>query len=71
MKEKKWSVDAAVGSLKQSEKFVGKPTVCTKTIYNYIDLNLLPITNFDLPQKLRRNTKQKRVRHNKRRLVKV
>ena len=33
--------------------------------YNYVDLGLLPIENIDLPKKLRRNTKAKRVRENK------
>ena len=40
--------------------------VCSKTIYNYIDLGLLEIRNVDLPMKLRRNTKPQRVRTNKR-----
>lgn len=34
--------------------------VCTKTLYNYMDLGLLPIKNIDLPEKLRRNTKAKK-----------
>lgn len=29
--------------------------VCSKTLYNYIDLGLLDIRNVDLPMKLRRN----------------
>lgn len=70
MKEKNWSVDAAVGSLKKNGKFADKSTVCTKTMYNYIDQNMVSITNLDLPQKLTRNTKQKRVRENKKRLGK-
>ncbi|WP_408580214.1 MULTISPECIES: hypothetical protein [Clostridium] len=40
--------------------------VCTKTLYNYIDLGLLSVTNANLPIKLRRNTKQskrKRISH--------
>ena len=39
--------------------------VCTKTLYNYVDLGLLPIKNIDLPEKLRRNTKAKKARENK------
>lgn len=70
MYERKWSVDAAVGFLKQDPKYADKPTVCTKAIYNYIDLNFLPVKNIDLPAKLKRNTEQKRVRNNKRRLGK-
>ena len=40
--------------------------VCTKTIYNYIDLALLEIRNIDLPMKPRRNTKSQRIRTNRR-----
>ena len=39
--------------------------VCTKTLYNYVDLGLLPIKNIDLSEKLRRSTKAKRVRENR------
>ena len=39
--------------------------VCTKTLYNYVDLGLLPIKNIDLPEKLRRNTKAKKARENR------
>jgi len=42
--------------------------VCTKTLYNYVDLGLLPIKNIDLPEKLRRNTKAKKARENKKNL---
>ena len=31
--------------------------VCTKTLYNYANLGLLPIENIDLPEKLKRNIK--------------
>jgi IS30 family transposase len=68
MENKNWSVDAAVGSTIKSGKFSKDDTVCTKTMYNYIDLGLLKITNLDLPLKLRRNTKPKRIRHHKMKL---
>lgn len=42
--------------------------VCTKTLYNYVDLGLLPLTNLDLPEKLRRNTKAKKARENRKNL---
>ena len=44
--------------------------VCTKTLYNYIDLGLLDIFNADLPMKLRRNTKSYRVKKHKKNLGK-
>lgn len=61
MRLKDWSVDASVGSTVKSRKFKLSETVCTKTIYNYIDLGSVDITNMDLPLKLRRNMKPKRV----------
>lgn len=68
MTHKNWSVDAAVGFTKKVGKFNQSNTVCTKTMYNYIDLGLLKITNMDLPLKLRRSTKTKRIRHHKMKL---
>ena len=62
----KWSVDAAIGYAVKNNIFEKSHRVCTKTIYNYIDLGLLKIRNLDLPMKLRRNTKPKFVRTNKR-----
>jgi len=44
--------------------------VCTKTLYNYVDLGLLEISNIDLPLKLRRSTKPRRIRINKKKLGK-
>ena len=32
-------------------------TVCTKTLYNYIDLGLLKVKNIDLPLKVKLNKK--------------
>ena len=66
MQSKKWSVDACVGYAVLNQLFKPSRMVCTKTIYNYIDLGLLEIRNVHLPMKLRRNTKPKRVRTNKR-----
>ena len=40
--------------------------VCTKTLYNYVDLGLLPIKNIDLPEKLKRNTKSSNARKSRR-----
>lgn len=63
MLENSWSVDAAVGRAR--EKGIFSKTLCTKTIYNYIDLGLMGITNFQLPLKLRRKTKGSIIRKNK------
>ncbi len=56
-----WSPDAVVGYASRQDKWKGKPMVSAKTLYNYIDLDLLHVRNIDLPMKLRRNTKTKRI----------
>jgi IS30 family transposase len=66
MQTKKWSVDASVGEAIVSGRYDRSEMVCSKTLYNYIDLGLMAIKNTDLPQKLRRNTKKAKVRKNKR-----
>ena len=63
--EDKWSLDAGYGRALASGKFRREEMVCTKTLYNYVDLGLLPIKNIDLPEKLIRNTKVKKARENK------
>ena len=54
--KKGWSLDASVGYAKENNLFSSDEMVCTKTLYNYVDLGLLPIKNIDLPEKLKRNT---------------
>ena len=68
VKNNHWSVDACVGEAKASNRFNYSQIVCTKTLYNYIDLGLLGIKNIDLPLKLRRNTKPNRIKNNKKKL---
>lgn len=61
-----WSLDVCAGRALDSGKFRRNQIVCTKTLYNYVDRGLIGIKNIDLPEKLSRNTKQERVRKNKR-----
>lgn len=61
-----WSLDACAGEALESGKFLRNQIVCTKTLYNYVDNGLIRIQNIDLPEKLSRNTKAKKVRKNKR-----
>lgn len=61
-----WSLDVCVGRALDTGRFKREQIVCTKTLYNYVDRGLLSIKNINLPEKLRRNTKQERVRKNKR-----
>ncbi len=66
--DEKWSLDACVGHAKANKKFPATQMVCTKTLYNYVNLGLLNIKNIDLPEKLRRSPKKKKIRENKRKL---
>ena len=52
-----WSPDAAVGFAHQQHLFKRTEMVCTKTLYNYIDAQLLEIRNLDLVEKANRRTK--------------
>ena len=62
----KWSLDACVGYALAHNLFDRSEMLCTKTLYNYVELGLLGIKNIDLPQKLHRRTKAKRIRERKR-----
>lgn len=65
MQQKSWSPDACFGEALETGRFSRSKMVCTKTLYNYIDLDLLTVKNTDLPQKLRRNTKSARIKEHK------
>jgi len=65
---KEFSLDAIVGVAKLKGDFPASQMVCTKRLYNYVDAGLLDIANIDLPLKLKRTSKPKRVRQNKKRL---
>lgn len=64
-KNEGWSLDACYGNALVNGLFSRDEMVCTKTLYNYVDLGLLPLTNLNLPEKLRRNTKAKKVREHR------
>lgn len=70
IKHDSWSPDACVGNALQTGQFERFQMVCTKTLYNYIDLGLLLVKNADLPMKLRRNTKTTMVKKHKKKLSK-
>ncbi len=59
------SIDAICGVAKLRKLFDNDKMVCTKTLYNYINLGLLGITNINLPLKVKRNTKKNRIRKHK------
>ncbi len=52
MKEKKYAPDVVVGWIKK--QFPMSDFVCTKTLYNYIDLGLLETASTDLLLKVKR-----------------
>ena len=61
-----WSLDACAGRALASGAFTRNETVCTKTLYHYVERGLLQIKATDLPECLSRKTKAKRVRRHKR-----
>lgn len=67
-REEGWSLDACRGYALESGLFQREEMVCTKTLYNYIDLGLISLKNIDLPEKVSRNTKKRKVRENKKKL---
>ncbi len=62
--ENKLSPETACGKLKRNKKY--SSVVSYKTIYNYIDSDLLKVKNIDLLLKVKIKTKKYRVRKNKR-----
>jgi IS30 family transposase len=56
--------DTICGRAKIENKF--SKTVCTKTLYNYIDMGLLRVKNIDLPLRVKLNKKSRVVRKNRR-----
>lgn len=62
--EDKLSPDAVYGRAKLTGEF--SVTVCTKTVYNYIDLGIIPIKSIDLPLRVKRNNKRHHCRQNRR-----
>lgn len=63
-----WSLDVCANRSLAIGEFSSDQTVCTRTLYNYVDQGLMDIRNYDLPEKLKRNTKIHRLRKNKRKL---
>jgi IS30 family transposase len=61
-----WSPDAVVGMAKRSPEWKNSFIPCTKTIYKLIDTGALSVINMDLALKVKRSTKKKRPRENKR-----
>lgn len=58
----KYSFDVSCGTAKAHNLYSSEEMVCTKTLYNYVDLGLIPIKNIDLPFKVQRKQKSARTR---------
>ena len=54
VREHKWSLDACCGSAKLRRLFEPSEMVCSRTLYNWVWANLLPLKVMDLPDALRR-----------------
>jgi IS30 family transposase len=65
VRDNKHSLDAIVGAARLHKLFDETGTVCTKTLYNYVDQGLLSIRNIDLPLKVKRSAKSTRTRQHK------
>ena len=66
--KEKLSPDSVAGYAKKQNLF--EETVCTKTLYNYIDNGLIEVKNIDLAQKVRRKPKRKHSREYRKKLGK-
>jgi transposase, IS30 family len=64
--EQNWSPDAVVGEAIKTKKFTKDKMISTKTLYNYIDQNLLNVKNIDLEFKVRRRPNKNKSRKHKR-----
>ena len=56
--EEKWSLDAICGYAKLNKLYEGQ-RVCTKTLYNYVDIGLIGIKSIDLPLRVKRKPAKK------------
>ncbi|MCD8147252.1 MAG: IS30 family transposase [Clostridiales bacterium] len=68
VREEGWSLDTCRGHALEAGLFQRKEMVCTKTLYNYVDSGMMALKNIDLPEKVSRNTKKRKVRENKKKL---
>lgn len=66
VREKRWSLDACVGYAKRQNLFKPEQIPCTKTLYNMLWANKLPLSIFDVPRRPRAKRHRKWVRKNKR-----
>ena len=68
IRKDRWSIDGCVGAARLMKSFPGRTIPCTKTLYNMLWANKLPLSLFDLPHALGRKQHRKWNRKNKRML---
>lgn len=61
-----WSLDVCYGRALETEMFQRNEVVCSKTLYHYVDKQLIRIHNHHLPEKLSRQERVTHSRENKR-----
>ena len=65
VREHKWSLDACCGYAKLHRLFEPSEMVCSRTLYNWVWANLLPLKVTELPDALRRNTSKPKRHENR------
>lgn len=65
IREHKWSLDACCGYAKLHHLFEPSEMVCSRTLYNWVWANLLPLKVLELPEALRRKTSKPKPHENK------
>jgi hypothetical protein len=53
VRQERWSLDACVGYARRNQLFAPEQIPCTKTLYNMLWANKLPLTLFEVPRALR------------------
>lgn len=66
IRQERWSLDACVGYARQNKLFMPDQIPCTKTLYNMLWANKLPLSLFEVPRALKHKHRRKWVRKNKR-----
>ena len=66
VRKEHWSLDVCVGKARMMDAFAPLQIPCTKTIYNMLWKNRIPVSVFDVPRALSRKRKRKWNRKNKR-----
>jgi IS30 family transposase len=65
MRVHKWSFDACCGYAKRQKLFRADEMVCTRTLYNMVWADLLPVKVTELPEALKRRPRKRKDRENK------